>query len=96
MEFSQFMVMVVISIVVSWVLHYGLHYHAVPGTKSFWGKTVIGYFGALWAGTIIGAWELIPGLSVFNVSIIPAILGSLAMIVFAVDAVETLRSWNKA
>ena len=94
MAFQQFLVLVVISGAVSATLHYGLSYHAVPGTKSFLGKTVIGYAGALWAGTLIGNWEFIPGLTIASVPIIPAIIGSLGLIVFAVDATETLREWR--
>ena len=63
MEFPQFLVMMVVSVSVSAVLHYGLSYYAVPGTKSFWGKIVIGYLGAMWAGSLIGTWEFFPGLT---------------------------------
>ena len=96
MEFSQFLVMMVVSVSVSAVLHYGLSYYAVPGTKSFWGKIVIGYLGAMWAGSLIGTWEFVPGLTIASVPIIPAMLGSLGMIVFAVDATETLKGWAKS
>ncbi len=96
MEFSQFLVMMVVSVSVSAVLHYGLSYYAVPGTKSFWGKIVIGYLGAMWAGSLIGNWEFVPGLTIASVPIVPAMLGSRGMIVFAVDATETLKGWAKA
>ncbi len=91
MAFPQFLVLFVISVVVSAVLHYSFSYYVVGGTKSFFGKIMIGYFGALFAGTIVGSWELIPGLMFANVALIPTILGSAAMIVLAVDVTETFR-----
>ncbi len=96
MAFPQFLVLIVVSVAVSAVLHHGLSYYAVPGMKSFWGKIVIGYLGAMWAGSLIGNWEFVPGLTIASVPIIPAMLGSLGMIVFAVDATETLKGWTKA
>ncbi len=91
MAFRQFLILLVISGVVSAILHYGFSYYVVAGTKSFFGKIVIGYVGALVAGTLIGNWELVPGLTVASVPLIPAILGSLGMVVFAVDITATLR-----
>ncbi len=96
MAFPQFLVLIVVSVAVSAVLHHGLSYYAVPGMKSLGGKIVIGYLGALWAGSLIGNWEFVPGLTIASVPIIPAMLGSLGMIVFAVDATETLKGWTKA
>ncbi len=91
MAFPQFLILLVISGVVSAILHYGFSYYVVAGTKSFFGKIVIGYVGALVAGTLIGNWELVPGLTIASVPLIPAILGSLGMVVFAVDITATLR-----
>ena len=90
MDFAQFLVLLAVSIVVAAILHYPLSYYAVPGTKSFFGKIVIGYIGASLAGSLIGTWELVPGLTVSGVPLIPAILGTLGIIVFAVDICETL------
>ncbi len=91
MAFQQFLTLVVLSTVVSAILHYGLSYYTTPGTRSFFGKIVIGYAGALWAGALIGSWEFIPGLTIASVPVLPAILGSLGTIVLAVDATESIK-----
>ena len=91
MAFQQFLTLVALSTTVSAILHYGLSYYTTPGTRSFFGKIVIGYAGALWAGALIGGWEFIPGLTIASVPVIPAMLGSLGTIVFAVDVTETLQ-----
>ncbi len=91
MAFQQFLTLVALSTTVSAILHFGLSYYSTPGTRSFLGKIVIGYAGALWAGALIGGWEFIPGLTIASVPVIPAMLGSLATIVFAVDVTETIQ-----
>ncbi len=94
MVFPQFLVLLVISFAVSAILHYGFSYYVVEGTKSFYGKVVIAYLGAYFAGYFIGHWEFIPGLTMYNVPIIPAILGSMGMTVFAVDMTKTLYGYK--
>lgn len=87
MGFGEFLVLLIVSVIVSAVLHYGLQYYVMSGTRSFCGKIVLGYLGALYAGPLIGTWDL--GVRVADVAVIPAIVGSLGMIVFAVDILET-------
>ncbi len=87
MGFPEFLILLIISVAVSAVLHFGLEYYVVAGAKSYCGKVVIGYLGALYAGHFVGAWDL--GIVVANVRVIPAILGSLGMIVFAVDILQS-------
>lgn len=94
MAFPQFLVLIVISVVVSAILHYSFSYYVVEGTKSFYGKIIIAYAGAYFAGYFIGHWELIPGFSMFSVPIIPAILGAIGMTVFAVDFTKTVYGYH--
>ncbi len=87
MGFVEFLVLLVIGILVSAILHFGLSYYAMPGWRSYFGKLTVGYVGALIAGTTIGTWDL--GVVIEKVAVIPAILGSLGMIVLAIDLFET-------
>lgn len=91
MDFPQFLVLLVISVAVSAILHYGFSYYVVEGTKSFYGKIVIAYLGAYFAGYFVGQWEFIPGLAMWGVPVLPAILGSIGMTIFAVDITKTLH-----
>ncbi len=83
MEFSGFIILLVVSVVVSGVLHYGLKYYVNPGHWSFASKCVVGYFGALWGDDIFGSW--LDQAQIEGVFIVPAILGSCALLIVAVD-----------
>lgn len=94
MDFVSFLVLLVISVIVSAVLHYGLRYQVVPGLSSFFGKVVLGWLGA-WLGTpVFGRW--FAGAAYEEVFLIPAILGSLAMLVLVIDVVKTFTSGSEA
>jgi uncharacterized membrane protein YeaQ/YmgE (transglycosylase-associated protein family) len=83
MSFVSFLILLIISVVVSAVLHYGLSYYVTPGLWSFISKVIVGWVGA-WLGTpVFGNW--FPGLQYENVYYIPAILGSAALLIVAVD-----------
>lgn len=83
MDFVSFVILLVISVVVSFVLHFPLQYYVTAGWWSFASKVVVGWIGA-WLGTpIFGHW--FDGLSYQNVYYIPAILGSIALLILAVD-----------
>ncbi len=87
MDFQSFLILLIISIVVCAILHYGCKYYATPGLWSFCSKVVVGYIGA-WLGTpVFGNW--FSGLNIGAVYYIPAILGSAAMVIVAVDVVKT-------
>ncbi len=89
MDFISFLILLVIALVVAIILHYLLGYYAVPGPGSFFGKLVLAWIGA-WLGTpVFGHWW--SGVNYNEVYIIPAILGSLALVVLAVDAVASFR-----
>jgi len=93
MDFISFLILLAISAVVSAVLHFGLKYYIIPGWGSFFGKIVIGWVGGWIGSPVFGHW--FEGLNYKNVYIIPAILGSLAILIFAVDIVKTCASTSK-
>jgi uncharacterized membrane protein YeaQ/YmgE (transglycosylase-associated protein family) len=90
MNFISFLILLVISIVVSAILHYVLKFYIRPGFVSFVSKVIFGYIGA-WLGTaVFGHW--FAGWVYEKIYIIPAILGSLAILILLVDLVETVKS----
>ena len=88
MNFISFLILLIISIVVSAILHYGVKMYVVPGTRSFLSKIIIGWIGAWLGSPILGNWWT--GLSYGQVYYVPAILGSFALLILAVDVVETV------
>ena len=87
MDFGSFLVLLVISVVVSGVLHYVLKFYVRAGTSSFVSKVIIGWIGA-WLGTpVLGRWW--EGVQYEQVYIVPAVLGSLAILILVVDCVTT-------
>ncbi len=90
MDVVSFLILLVISVVVSAILHYVCDYYATPGLWSFCSKIVVGWIGA-WLGTpVLGHW--LPGLSYgpagMEIFYIPAILGSLALLIVVVDVAK--------
>ncbi len=83
MDFVSFLILLVISVVVSGALHYGAKYYVTPGIWSFCSKVAVGWVGAWLGSPVLGHWFL--GLQYNDVYYIPAILGSLASLVVAVD-----------
>jgi uncharacterized membrane protein YeaQ/YmgE (transglycosylase-associated protein family) len=83
MDFISFLILLVISAVVSGALHYGAKYYVTPGLWSFCSKVAVGWVGAWLGSPVIGHW--FPGVQYQDVYYIPAILGSLTLIVVAVD-----------
>ncbi len=90
MDFISFLILLVISIVVSAALHFGLKYYVIPGLSSYFSKVVIGWVGAWLGSPALGHWW--EGLNYGEVYYVPAILGSLALVVLAVDLT---RSCNR-
>jgi len=84
MGFEGFLTLLVISVVVSGILHYGVKYYVTAGTWSFVAKCIVGYVGALLGAYFFGSW----GYSFGGVNIIPAILGSAAMLIILIDVVK--------
>src|SRR5262245_66667257 len=93
MNFISFLILLVISVVVSAVLHYYFKYYVTPGHWSFCSKVVVGWVGAWLGSPVFGHWpSRIPYLEYGGVWFVPAILGSLALIIFAVDVATMMRS----
>ena len=90
MDFISFLILLAISLIVSGVLHFGVQYYVTPGLNSYFGKVVIGWIGAWLGSPVLGHWW--EGLNLGEVYYVPAILGSLALLVIAVDAVNTCAS----
>lgn len=86
-DFVGFIVLLVISVVVSGILHYGLRFYAVPGTASFLSKIVVGYIGGWLAGPVFGTWFFTVG----GVDVIAAIVGSVALLVVAIDVANMVK-----
>jgi len=87
MDFGSFLALLIISVVVSGILHYGFKYYVRSGAVSFLSKVVVGWIGAWLGSPVFGHWW--EGLNYQQVYYVPAILGSLAILVLAVDCVKT-------
>jgi uncharacterized membrane protein YeaQ/YmgE (transglycosylase-associated protein family) len=87
MDLISFVILLVISVVVSFVLHYALKYYVIPGIGSFFSKVIIGWIGAWLGSPVFGHWW--DGLNYGEIYIIPAILGSLALLVIMVDLTKS-------
>ena len=94
MDFVSFLILLVISAVVAAVLHFGLKYYVIPGLASYFSKIVIGWIGAWLGSPVFGHWW--EGVNYQQVYFIPAILGSLALLVLAIDVVKTFRGASHA
>ena len=90
MNFVSFLILLVISIVVSAVLHYVLKFYIRPGIVSFVSKVIFGWIGAWLGSPVFGYW--FGGLVYEKIYIIPAILGSFALLIILVDLVLTVKN----
>ena len=81
--FVDFIVLLAISAIVGAILHFWLGYYVTPGLESYFGKVVVGYLGGWLSPSVLGEW--FPALTVGNVDIASAAVGTLAILVFAVD-----------
>jgi len=94
MDFMSFFVLLIISVVVCGILHFGLKYYVVPGVWSYLSKVVIGWVGARLGTPVFGKWW--EGLNYGEVYLVPAILGCLLLVIFAVDFVQTTQTAKAA
>ena len=94
MDFISFIILLVISIVVSGVLHFVIKFYVRPGWWSYASKVLIGWVGAWLGSPVFGYWW--QGLNYKEVYIIPAILGSLASVVFVVDLIKSCSTIFKS
>jgi uncharacterized membrane protein YeaQ/YmgE (transglycosylase-associated protein family) len=90
MNFVSFLILLVISVVVSAILHYVLKFYLRPGIVSFISKIIFGWIGAWLGSPVFGNW--FGGLVYEKIYIIPAILGSFALLIIMVDLVLTVKS----
>lgn len=93
MDFIGFLILLNISVVVSAILHYGISYYVTPGLSSFFSKVIIGWVGAWLGSLMLGHWW--EGLNFGQIYYVPAILGCLALLVFAVDVGKTFGGVSK-
>jgi len=89
MGFEAFAVLLVISVMMAAMLHMGMDYQIREGWDSFVSKAFIGWVGAYMGMTYFGQW--FQGLEYQGVYLLPAMLGSFVLMVFAVDVVKTLK-----
>jgi uncharacterized membrane protein YeaQ/YmgE (transglycosylase-associated protein family) len=90
MSFVSFLILLVISVAVSAILHFGFKFYIRPGIVSFVSKIVFGWIGAWLGSPVFGSW--FGGLLYEKIYIIPAILGSLALLIIMVDLVLTVKN----
>jgi uncharacterized membrane protein YeaQ/YmgE (transglycosylase-associated protein family) len=88
MDFVSFLILLVISVVVALIVHYGLRVRVRTGFISFLGSVVWGRVGAWLGSPVFGHWAF----NYEEVYIIPAILGSFALLVLMVDLVKTMKT----
>ena len=94
MDFMSFLILLIISVVVCGILHFGLKYYVVSGVWSYLSKVVIGWVGARLGTPVFGKWW--EGLNYQEVYLVPAILGCLLLVIFAVDFVQTTKAGKAA
>ena len=88
MDFTSFLILLIISAAASAGLHFGLKFYVIPGLMSYFSKVAFGWIGAWLGSPILGHWGPAQG----EVYYIPAILGSLAVLVVVVDVIKTIQS----
>lgn len=86
-DFISFLILLIIAVVVAGLAHYAMEYYVVSGTGSFLSKVIIGWLGGWLGSPVFGYW--FEALSYSAVYIIPAILGSAAAVILAVDLAKT-------
>lgn len=89
-DFVAFLILLIISVVVSLVLHFALKTQVRAGFESLVGKVIWGWIGAWLGSPVFGYW--FPGWKYDNVYIIPAILGSFALLVLMIDFVKSIKA----
>ncbi len=93
MDFLSFLMLFNVAVVVAAVMHYGMKYYVVPGTASFVSKVILAWVGAWIGGPIFGHW--FGALSYNGIYFVPAVLGSVAMLVLFVDLWKTTAKVRK-
>lgn len=76
MSLLSFLVLTLIGAVVAVAYHYVLRYRFLEGNEAFFGKLIVGWFGAWLGSAVLGHWLW----KIENVYVVPAILGAIAAI----------------
>ncbi|MCK5256111.1 MAG: hypothetical protein KAQ81_08820 [Deltaproteobacteria bacterium] len=87
MDFISFLILLIIGVVIAGILHFGFKYYIVSGWWSFLSKVLIGWIGAWLGSPVFGYWW--QGFNYKQVYIVPAILGSLLLLIFSVQLIKT-------
>jgi len=90
MNFISFIILLGISLVVSVIMHFVFKYYVRPGWNSFVSKVIFGWIGAWLGSPVFGHW--FESVKYENIYIIPAILGSIAILIFATDIIKSVKA----
>ena len=80
MNFTSFLVLLVIAVVVAVIAHYVIRYRYLEGIDSLFGKIAIGWLGGWLGSPVVGHW----GFQIGDVYVIPAIVGAIVAILLVV------------
>jgi len=86
MSFLSFLTLTIIGAVVAGVYHYGFRYRLLEGVDSAFGKLVVSWVGAWLGSPALGHWLW----KIEGIYIVPAILGSMALVHVTVLALKAL------
>jgi len=90
MDFVAFLILLIISVIVSLVLHFVLKMQVRSGFESFIGKVIWGWIGGWLGSPVFGYW--FPGWNYQGIYIVPAILGSLGLLLLMIDLVKSVKT----
>lgn len=90
MSFVSFLILLVISLVAAVVHSFGLDVKVRGGIVSFLSQWIVAYIGALYGSSVFGEW--FEAVAYADIYILPALLGAVAIVVLAVDVVETFKA----
>ena len=82
MSFVSFLVLLGIGVIVAAVSHFVLRYRFLDGLDSFFAKVALGWLGAWLGSPVFGYWWY----KFENIYIVPAILGSITVVLLNVVA----------
>lgn len=90
MNFVSFLILLIISIVVTLVVHFIMKVYVRPGIDSLISTIILGWIGAWQGSAVFGQW--FANVKIEGIFLIPAILGSFALLILMVDMVKTFKA----
>ncbi len=93
MNFISFIILLAIAVVVAIILHFVFNCKVRQDWNSIFSEIVFGWIGAWLGSPVLGHW--FSGWKYDNVYIIPAILGSLALLVIAFEVSKLFKVAEK-